>query len=200
MNPFNTNLFKTHKQKLLEQHLHNLRYLEQQAAQYGLEVPLALHNALVAEQEAVATLEEELAALEATPLPSGPAHHIAVIDADDHWRKIIVKIVQQLGGCPVEWPVLTPDNYDTIIESCAVAVVSVPPHTQTDSLFITEVIANLGSRLPLILLVDWANRGTAILLRQAIRDYNIDIAPVTIFKETFDAQWFGRVVRQFLAR
>ncbi len=51
------------KQKLLVQHRRNLDYLDQQAAYYGPNVPLEIYNALVAEQDKVASLERDLAAL-----------------------------------------------------------------------------------------------------------------------------------------
>ena len=85
------------KQKLLKQHRRNLGYLEQQATQYGVDVPLAMHNALIAEQDAIATLEQELAMLGgATKLQ--PKWQALVVDVDNHWRQIIINNISLLGG------------------------------------------------------------------------------------------------------
>ena len=89
------------KQKLLSQHRRNLNYLEHQAAQHGLYVPLAIHNAMAAEHEAIVNLERELAAAGISPQPK-PSWQALLIDADHHWREIINNHIGQLGGTVIE--------------------------------------------------------------------------------------------------
>ncbi len=187
------------KQKLLQQHQRNLQYLERQAVQYGLDVPLAVHNALLTEQDAISTLKRDLATLGVTSRPK-VTWQAAVIDTDDHWRQIIVSHIHRLGGVAFECVKLTRDCQQAIIDTCAVAIVGIPAPTQSKSNVSTEKIANLGKALPLILMVDWDNRDAAIVLRQAVRGYNINVTPVTIFKETFDVEWFSRIVHRILTR
>ena len=187
------------KQNLLKQHRRNLSYLEQQAAKYGLEVPLAIHNALSAEQDAIATIERDLVTQGVTSPPQ-PKWQALVIDADAHWREIITKNVGQLGGAviaPHTFP--APESLEAI-ETSVLAIVGVPGQAQTDASsrqWIKNVV-KLGQSLPLILLTSWDNKDTTIALRQAICEEPTNVTTVTIFKENFDPFWFSRVVHKIL--
>ena len=86
-----------HKKGLLEQHRRNLMFLEKQAIQHGIDLPLAVHNALTTERETIATLERELSQLGVSPV-SVATWQAVVIDPDDHWREIVVKQIAHLGG------------------------------------------------------------------------------------------------------
>jgi hypothetical protein len=119
------------KQKLLAQHRRNLNYLDQQAASYGCNIPLEIHNALVAEQDRVTTLERDLATLGISPQPQA-SWQALVIDADTNWRKIIVEKISQLGGAAVEGQMIpAAEQFDTVAR-CAVAIVGVTTQTQND--------------------------------------------------------------------
>lgn len=187
------------KQKLLGQHRRNLNYLDQQATHYGFKVPLEIHNALVAEQDAVAGLERDLAALGVSP-QSKSKWQALVIDADSNWRKIVVNSINQLGGTAIEGQTISPAEQDETIARCTLAIVGVTPQTQTDPAVREwiKAVVKLSYNLPLILLASWEDRDTPIALRQALREYNINVTPTTIFKETFDNHWFSRVLHQIL--
>ncbi|RPJ55105.1 MAG: hypothetical protein EHM12_12865 [Dehalococcoidia bacterium] len=188
------------KQNLLNQHRRNLHYLAQQSAQYGLDQPLALHNALRSEQEAIAALERELAAWGA-PAQSAPQWQALVVDPDNHWRKIIAKNIGQLGGVVVECQTIPSRKANGIITNSALAVVGVPDTPEATSIrqWIKNVV-KLGQHLPLILLVCWDNRDTAIALRQAIYAESRQVTATTIFKDNFDPYWFSRVVHKILTQ
>ena len=184
------------KQKLLSQHRRNLNYLEHQAAQHGLYVPLAIHNAMAAEHEAIVNLERELAAAGISPQPK-PSWQALLIDADHHWREIINNHIGQLGGTVIECQTIPTQE---IVDACGVAIVSASAYAQTDltaSEWVKSVV-NLGQRLPIILLASWEDRETSIRLRQALRSNNQTISSTTIFKETFDFPWFSQVIHQVL--
>ena len=187
------------KQKLLIQHQRNLNYLDQQAAYYGCNVPLEIHNGLVAEQDRVATLERELAALGISANPKA-SWQALVIDTDASWRRIIVDKVNQLGGGAVEGQEVPPAEQLETLTNCALAIVGVTPQTQSDPVIREwiKAVVKLSYNLPLILLASWEDRDTPIALRQALRENNINVAPTTIFKENFDTHWFSRVVHQIL--
>ena len=187
------------KQKLLTQHQRNLNYLDQQAAQYGGNVPLEIHNGLVAEQDRVTTLERDLAALGVSPQPKARWQAL-VIEADTSWRQIIVEKVNQLGGTAIEAQTVSLEAQLEILTSCAVAVVGVTPQTRDDPSIREwiKTVVKLSYNLPLILLASWEDRNTPIALRQALRESNINVVPTTIFKENFDTSWFSRVVHQIL--
>lgn len=189
------------KLKLLAQHRRNLNYLQQQAAQYGLDVPLPLHNAVAAEREAIAVLERELAALGVSP-QSKAGWQALIIDADSHWREIVVNYISQLGGAVVECETIPIDDQDELIAACAVAIVSASGYTPTDPLtqeWIKDMI-RLGHHLPIILLASWDDRDTTIALRQAFRTDGSDHTITTIFKETLDLHWLSRIIQQILIR
>jgi hypothetical protein len=187
------------KQKLLKQHRRNLSYLEQQAVKYGLDVPLAIHNALSAEQDEIAKIERDLVTQGVASSPQ-PEWQALVIDADTHWREIIAKNVGQLGGAviaPHAFP--APESLEAI-EASALAIVGVPGQAQMDasSRQWIENVVKLGQSLPLILLASWDNKETAIALRQAICEEPTNVTAVTIFKENFDPFWFSRIVHKIL--
>lgn len=192
-------LFIEQKQKLLTQHQRNLNYLDQQAAHYGCHVPLEIHNALVAEQDRVVTLERDLVALGVSPQPK-VRWHALVIEADTSWRQIIVEKVNQLGGAVIEAQAVALDEQLEILTTCAVAIVGVTPQTGDDPSIRAwiKTVVKLSYNLPLILLASWEDRNTPIALRQALRESNINVVPTTIFKENFDMSWFSRVVHQIL--
>jgi hypothetical protein len=81
-----------------------------------------------------------------------------------------------------------------------VAIVGVTTQTQNDPSIREwiKAVVKLSYNLPLILLASWEDRDTPIALRQALRENNINVTPMTIFKENFDAYWFSRVVHQLL--
>lgn len=191
------------KQKLLAQHRQNLSFLQNRAVQYGLDLPLSVHNALSKEKQAISLLERDLAALGISARPE-PRWLAIVIEADDDWRKIVIRHIAQLGGSIIQRRTVPKADQQDLLESCTVAIIGAPPRHQLDSddpdALNTKAILTLGRKVPLILLADWKNRDTAIILRQAARDYNIEVPPVTIFKENFDADWFSRIVHQILAR
>ena len=189
------------KQQLLDRHRRNRSYLEQQAAQYGLEVPLALYNALQAEAETISRLERELAAL-GVSAQSRPSWQALIVDADEHWRDIVISNVGQLGGAGIEVAELSILTQREVIESCAMAIVSasgrllVEPATQR---WIEEMV-ELGRCLPIVLLASWDDRDISIALRQAFLNDAEDITVTTIFKETLDLHWFLRIIHQLLVR
>jgi len=187
------------KQKLLGQHRRNLNYLDEQATQYGFTVPLEIHNGRIAEQDTVAGLERELAALGMSPRPKSQWQAL-VIDTDSNWRNIIVSSINQLGGAAIDGQTVSSVEQAETIANCAVAIVGVTPQTQTDPAVREwiKVVVKLSYNLPLILLASWENRDTPIALRQALREHNINVTPTTIFKETFDNHWFSRVLHQIL--
>lgn len=187
------------KQKLLTQHQRNLSYLNQQAASYGPNVPLEIHNALVAEQDKVTSLERELAMLGVSS-KSNAGWQALVIDTDTSWRKIIVEKVNQLGGAAIEGQTVPPAEHVETLTKCAVAIVGVTPQTQNDPSIREwiKAVVKLSYNLPLVLLASWEDRDTPIALRQALRENNINVTPTTIFKENFDTHWFSRVVHQHL--
>lgn len=187
------------KQKLLAQHRRNLDYLDQQATQYGSHVPLEIHNALVVEQDKVASLERDLAALGVSAQPQSNWQAL-VIDPDTSWRKIIVEKVSQLGGAAIEGQTVPPAEQVETLAHCAVAIVSVTPQIENDPAIREwiKAVVKLSRNLPLILLASWADRDTPIALRQALRENKINVTPTTIFKENFDIYWFSRVVHQIL--
>jgi hypothetical protein len=184
----------TQKQTLLAQHRQNLHYLTQQAAQYGLDLPLALHNALCHEQEGVAILERELAALGVSAQPE-PQWQALVIDPDYHWRQIITQAIGQLGGAVVECPAWPDGKVKDLAAANALAVIGVPDASTRQ--WVKDVV-KLGQRLPLILLAGAANRDTVIVLRQAI---GVGSKPITtVSKDNFDACWFARVAQNILTQ
>jgi hypothetical protein len=187
------------KQKLLTQHQRNLNYLDQQAAHYGYHVPLEIHNALVAEQDRVITLERDLATLGISSQPKARWQAL-VIEADTSWRQIIVEKVNQLGGAAIEAQAVALDEQLEVLATCAIAIVSVTPQTRDDPSIREwiKTVVKLSGNLPLILLASWEDRNTPIALRQALRESNINVVPTTIFKENFDISWFSRVVHQIL--
>jgi hypothetical protein len=187
------------KQKLFTQHQRNLSYLDQQAAHYGPNVPLELHNALVAEQDKVTALERDLALLGISSRPDA-SWQALVIDADTNWRKIIVERVNLLGGAAIEGQTVPPAEQVETLTRCAVAIVGVTPQTQNDPSIREwiKAVVKLSYNLPLVLLASWEDRDTPIALRQALRENNINVTPTTIFKENFDTHWFSRVVHQLL--
>lgn len=184
------------KQDLLAQHRQNLNYLEHQAAQHGPHVPLAIHNAMTAEHEAIQSLERELAATGVSSQPK-PQWQALVIDADQHWREIIMNNIGQLGGTVVECPTIPAQE---IVDSCAVAIIAASAHAQTDlsaSEWVKSVV-NLGGSLPIILLTSLDDRETSIRLRHALRNNDKKITATTVFKETFDIHWFSQLIHQVL--
>ncbi len=186
------------KQKLLERHRRNLSYLEQQAAQYGLDVPLALHNALTAEHEAIASLERELTA-SGVSTQTKASWQALIIDADSHWRKIVVNNINKLGGAVIE---LDAQPMPEVIETCAVAIVGVSGHSLTEPStrqWIKDMV-KLGRSLPVILLASWEDKDITITLRQAFLNDDKDITATTIFKETLDLHWFSRIIHKILTR
>jgi hypothetical protein len=188
------------KQKLLKQHQQNLNYLENQASLYGFEVPLALHNALKAERDAAATLERELSAMGVSSQVE-PNWQALVIDEDSHWREIVACKIGQLGGRIIERKqISTAEN--EIIDDCSVVIIGLQKHPRSKSSTqqYIERLMKLGQRLPIILLVNWDNRDTAITLRQALRTANKQVTIATIFKENFDLFWFSQTVHQILVR
>ena len=188
-----------HKQQLLKQRRRNLRYLEHQVAQHGFDTPLADHNALTAEQEAVATLERELAAAGHSPRPKAE-WQVLLIDPDRCWRKIIAQNISQLGGCVVEQQHIPTRKTAHVIKNSAAAIVGVPNHTTTGELahqWVKDVV-KLGQNLPIILLASWHSRDNAIALRQAICAGPNEVTAVTVFKDNFDPGWFSRVVHKIL--
>jgi hypothetical protein len=188
-----------HKQTLLTQRRRNLTYLEQQAAHYGQHVPLEIHNALTAEQEAITGLERDLAGLGILAQPQ-PRWQALVIDNDTSWRKIIINYINQLGGQVIEGHTVPTAAQPQTVADCAVAIVGVTPQTQYDPLIREwiQAVVKLRYSLPLILLANWEDRDTLIDLRQTLRQHNINVTPTTIFKETFDLSWFTRVVHHLL--
>ena len=187
------------KQQLLTQHRRNLSYLDQQAAYYGFNVPLEIHNALVTEQDRVTTLERDLARLGISARPK-PSWQALVIDTDPNWRKIIVDKISQLGGTVVEGQTVPPAEQFATLADCTMAIVAVTPQTQNDPSIREwiKAVVKLSYNLPLILLASSEDRDTPIALRQALRENSINVTPMTIFKENFDTHWFGRVVHQLL--
>ncbi len=186
------------KQKLLERHRRNLSYLKQQAVQHGLDVPLALHNSLADEREKIARLERELAA-SGVSSQSKPDWQALIIDADSHWRKIVVNNINKLGGAVIE---LDAQPRPEVIETCAVAIVGVSGHSLTEPStrqWIKDMV-KLGRSLPVILLASWEDRDITIALRRAFLNDDKDITVTTIFKETLDLHWFSRIIHQILTR
>lgn len=189
------------KQQLLKRHRRNRNYLEQQAAQYGLEVPLALHNAVQAEAEAISRLERELATLGGSA-QTRPNWQALIIDADTHWRDIVISNVGQLGGTVIEVVEFSILTQREIIESCAMAIVSASGHVLVEpstQKWIEEMV-ELGRCLPIVLLASWDDRDISIALRQACLNHAEDITVTTIFKETLDLHWFSRIIQQLLIR
>ncbi len=186
------------KQKLLKRHRRNLSYLKQQAVQHGLDVPLALHNALTAEREAITSLERELTTSGVSAQPEA-SWQALIIDADSHWRKIVVNNINKLGGAVVE---LDARPMPEAIETCAVAIVGVSGHPLTEPStrqWIKDMV-KLGRSLPVILLASWEDRDITIALRRAFLNDDKDITVTTIFKETLDLHWFSRIIHQILTR
>ncbi len=194
-----------HTRNLLQQHRRNLQYLQQQVAQYGQDAPLpvAIHNAIKAEQKIIANLERELTQW-GESLEQAPQWQAVVIDPDPHWREIIINNIAQLGGTAVEQDNINNTRKDELLVHCQLGVIGISakndPTSQKYAALATENILNLAQQLPLILLVDWDKRETAIVLRQVAREYNIEAPPVTIFKDNFDPSWFSRVVHKILTR
>jgi hypothetical protein len=186
------------KQNLLKQHQRNLHYLAQQAAAYGLDLPLAIHNALCNEQEAIAKLEQDLAALGVFNPPE-PAWQALVVDPDSHWRKIVAKNIGQLGGQVIECETLSMRKSNGLVNASALAIVGVPDAPESTGQWVKDVV-KLGQHLPLILLVGWRNRDAAIALRQAIGGGSTRVTSTTIFKDNFDPYWFSRVVQKILVQ
>ena len=187
------------KQQLLEQHRRNLRYLQHQAAQYGIDTPLSVHNALTAEQDTVATLERELATAGLAPQRQAEWQAL-LVDPDSSWRKIIAQNINQLGGRVIEQHHIPTRKTTMAVKNSAIAIVGMPNHTSEDALtrqWIKDVV-KLGRDLPIILLACWDSRDTAIALRQAICAGPSDVTAVTVFKDNFDPRWFSRVVHKIL--
>jgi len=187
------------KQQLLEQHRRNLRYLQNQAAQYGVDTPLAVHNALTAEQDTVATIERELAAAGLAPQRQAEWQAL-LVDPDSSWRKIIAQSINQLGGRVIEQNHIPTRKTTTAVKNSVIAIVGIPNHTSDDALtrqWIKDVV-KLGRDLPIILLACWNSRDTAIALRQAICAGPADVTAITVFKDNFDPRWFSRIVHKIL--
>lgn len=188
------------KQALLKQHRRNLNYLERQAAQYGPDTPLAIHNALTAEQDAIVTIERELASWGISPQPA-PQWQALLIDPDHSWRKIIARHVGQLGGRVLEQRAIPIQKSTKVVKTSTLAILGVPDHPVEDTgtqQWIDDVV-KLGQSLPLILLTCWNSKDTAIALRQSIcTGPASNTTVVTIFKDSFDPGWFARVVHRIL--
>jgi hypothetical protein len=187
------------KQQLLEQHWRNLRYLEQQAAQYGLDLPLAVHNALTVEKDAIASLERELAAM-GVSIQTHAEWQALLIDPDNHWRNIIAQNVSQMGGRVIEQCHVPTQITANEVKNSDVAILGVPEQMLNDPLtqqWIGDVV-KLGRVLPIILLACWNSRDTAIALRQAVDAGPNSVMAITLFKDNFDPRWFSRVVHKML--
>ena len=137
------------------------------------------------------------------PLPNQqePHHdetwHAVVIDPDRHWRDITVNHINKLGGTATEYDAIPALHDDTFL-AYSLAIVDVSPKCQGATAYSSwsvEQLIAIAQKLPLIVLTSWENKDTPIVLRQAVREYNIEVAPVTIFKENFNLDWFSRIVR-----
>ena len=187
------------KQELLARHRRNLNYLECQAAQFGSNVPLDIYNSLTAEHETVTALERELVTLGVSIQPD-TNWQVLIIDPDQHWREIITKNIVQLGGEAVEYDTLSLNGQKKIIKDCAFAIIGISNQPQKKTLvrdWIKNVV-ELGQSIPIILLASEDDKDTTIALRQAFRDNQHNITTHTIFKETFDPDWFSRVIHKIL--
>jgi hypothetical protein len=125
-----------------------------------------------------------------------------IIDADSHWREIVVSNINQLGGAVIELDALPLPKQREAIETCAVAIVGVSGHSITEPStrqWIKDMV-KLGHSLPIILLASWEERDITIALRRAFFNDDEDITVTTIFKETLDLHWFSRIIHQILIR
>src|SRR5437867_2362437 len=62
---------RRHLEEMLQQHRQNLRFLEQQAAQFGAaNLPLHLHNQIEGEKETITYIKTRLDAATASPISS----------------------------------------------------------------------------------------------------------------------------------
>ena len=124
-----------------------------------------------------------------------------VIDADKHWREIIGKHVGQLGGGVIEFEAVAPAPQRHLVDHCAMAIIATSPQPNTPGSadrWVEEMV-NLGHNLPIILLTGWANRDLAARLRQAFRAAPHTAKLTTVFKDTFDATWFAKIIQHTLA-
>lgn len=194
-----THLDLEHKKELFIQHQRNLNYLEQQAAKYGADLPLAVYNTLTVERDIVAKLERELAVSGALPEPA-PTWHAMVIEPDPHWREITVRHLQQLEGKAIVLDKVPTEAQQELIDRCAVAIVSSSCYTEATKAQWIESMVKLARHLPIILLVGWEDKALAVALRQAFHNDGQSIGTTTIFKQTFDFYWFSRIIHEILVR
>ena len=187
-------------EELLAQHRRNLAYLQLQAAQYGPDIPLVIHNALLAEQETIANLEQELAAAGISQTPE-PTWQALVVDADIHWREIVKKNLNQLGGEVIEFDEIPSANQREMINGCRLVIIApaFDPDTESETHRWIENVVNLGNNVPIILLTSPEDRDAATTLRQALRNHEKPTSVVvTIAKDTFDPDWFSKIIQHNL--
>jgi|GEM_PF-2474400 len=173
----------------------HLQKLKEQQAMFGAIVP---PNLLLQIED----LESELAQLETNlnNLRQGYYPWCALlIEADQYWREIIKEYINQFGGTTHEY-LTASDQPEIQANSCKLAIVS--PTIPEDGLYSSnqwlENVVKLGHTVPIILLTSWEERKMAVTLRQAMRSQTPPAKVTTIFKESFDPNWFLKIVTHAL--
>ncbi len=173
----------------------HLQKLKEQQAKFGAIAP---PHILIEIED----LEAELAQLETAlnNLRQGYYPWCALlIEADQYWREIIEEYINQFGGAAQEYPA-SPNQPEIQTDGCKLAIVS--PTFPEDSIYSSnqwvENVVQLGQILPIILLPSWEERKMAVTLRQAMRRLDPPVKVTTIYKESFDPNWFLKIVTHAL--
>lgn len=173
-----------------------LQKLKEQQASLGTHTPPHVLIEIEDLETELSRLQSILAAIKREEYP----WQALVVDTDSHWRQIIRKQLNRLGGGVIEHDTIAAEICQKPPEPCALAViatVSTAELAETDWL---EKAVNLGQNLPVVLLTRWDHRDTAIAVRQAFRRQAETLKITTIFKDTFDVEWFDKIVRHTLTQ
>jgi hypothetical protein len=181
---------------LLKKHRQNLAYLKRQAVLHGLDVPLAIHNAIIAEQDAIADLEKQLteAGVDLVPEPTWKA---LIVEADSHWREIISVVLDGFGGSVVRYDKIPDGDIQDIVKDCRIIVIS--PFVMIEAMPLLDQWINQDHHASVILMTEPAERDHAIKIRQLLQSKREKIRVSTIFKNMFDIEWFSKVIQHSLS-
>lgn len=192
-----------HLQKLIAKRHQNIQYLEAQAAKYGvLSVPLEIHNQLLDEKAALEALQANLEQSQSRrPLAGPAAARFIVVENDVYWREIIIEAATVLGyqSTPFHPTDLMSRTDDLPLADHCLSIISLPTADHFAPPFSlkkwTVAITKLAQTMPVILLTSGEATPVSLATRHTLRKYNRESA-ATIQKETFNYNWFLKMIRK----
>lgn len=188
-----------HKQKLLGLHRRNLKYLQLQAEQQKTKVPQKLRRDIAAERQKIADTEKAIIVARVTQNTSATWQAL-LIDTSDHWRDIIKINLDKLGGEIVEGQIDFASEENEAVEDSRVAIIVLSAGIQQEPIATQwiEAIAKWGKSFPIILFSGADDVEFVARLNQALFCQEPPVDITTIAKETFDPDWFVRLVKHAL--